>query len=103
VLGGRGVEYIADAGKMIYSRDMNSYTPAADQKELQRKLDAINKCGKNMGPHDYIPIEWTYTSLLDGKIIEGLSFKRVTKMMCRTCFVYIEVSTLMKMYGEVKL
>jgi hypothetical protein len=73
---------------------MNSYTPAADQKELQRKLDAINKCGKNMGPHDYIPIEWQ-------NVEDGL--RQVTKLMCRVCFVYVKCDTLMKMHGEVKL
>jgi hypothetical protein len=76
---------------------MNSYTPAADQKELQRKLDAINKCGKNMGPHDYIPIEWRYSEIKDDKA------KWVTKLMCRVCFVYVDAATLMKMHGEVKL
>ena len=73
--------------------NQRSLTPAYDQIEWQKKLDAINKCGKNFGPHDYIPIEW-YSLGED---------RRVTKLMCRTCFVYVEVETLMKMYGEVKL
>lgn len=83
---------------------MNSYTPAADQKALQNKLDAINKCGKNYGPHDYIPIEWiNYESTSSSTNTKVVNKRRVTKLMCRTCFVYVEVKTLMKMYGEVKL
>lgn len=79
--------------------NQRSLTPAYDQIEWQKKLDAINKCGKNFGPHDYIPIEWLRWDNKD----EELSRKAVTKLMCRTCFVYVEVETLMKMYGEVKL
>lgn len=74
---------------------MNSYTPAADQKELNRKLEAINKCGKNMGPHDYIPIQWFKNEQSGEEYVE--------RFMCRVCFVNVKVSTLMKMYGEVKL
>lgn len=74
--------------------NQRSLTPAYDQIEWQKKLDAINKCGKNFGPHDYIPIQQHED--------EKTKLWTVTKLMCRTCFVYVEVATLMKMYGEVK-
>ena len=82
--------------------NQRSLTPAYDQIEWQKKLDAINKCGKNYGPHDYIPIEWVSHNE-DKAIDQVIQIKKVTKLMCRTCFVYVEVETLMKMYGEVKL
>lgn len=79
-------------------RNVRSLTPARDQVELDRKIAKIEKCGKNMGPHDYMPIQWMKTQDKD-----KVSCERVTLLMCRVCFVYVDVQTLMRMYGEVKL
>ena len=72
---------------------MQSYTPAYDKIEHDRKIAKISLCGKNMGPHDYFPIEW-YSLGED---------KRVTKLMCKICFAWVMMDTLEKMHGEVKL
>lgn len=85
-------------------RPIQSLTPAYDQIEWQKKLDAINKCGKNFGPHDYIPIEWMEYPDLDNCVgFKDAKIKLVSKLMCRVCFVHVKIVTLMKMYGEVKI
>ena len=70
-----------------------SLTPAQDQIEAQRKKDAVEKCGKNMGPHDYIPIEWKS----DNEVT------RVTRLLCRVCFHNVAVKGLLDNYPEIKL
>lgn len=72
---------------------MSSLTPAYDEIQLKKKRDAIELCGKNRGPHDYIPIEWLKTETSD----------RVTRLMCRVCFCNIAVKLLLENYEEVKL
>jgi len=79
-----------------------SLTPAQDNLDAQRKKDAIEKCGKNGGPHDYIPIEWSESNILNGKPVEGVRMKRVTKLLCRVCFNNISTSILIKNYIEIK-
>jgi hypothetical protein len=69
-----------------------SLTPAQDEIEVQRKKEKVEKCGKNMGPHNYIPIEWTTTE----------STKRVTRLICLTCFENISMSFLLSRYPEIK-
>jgi len=68
-----------------------SLTPAQDEIEAKKIRDAIEKCGKNMGPHDYIPIEWTN--------VDGV--KRVTRFLCRVCFSNVNTSTLIGSYRDV--
>lgn len=77
----------------MQSSHLQSLTPAYDQKQRRQLIEAIEKCGKNMGPHDYVPIEWQ--KVKDVEI--------VTKMLCRVCFYHVEVETLLRMYGELKL
>lgn len=69
-----------------------SLTPAHDELEARRKREAIELCGKNRGPHDYIPIEWMITPTV----------KRVTRMLCRTCFSNISMKDLLERYPEIK-
>jgi hypothetical protein len=68
-----------------------SLYPARDELEAKKKRDAIEKCGKNMGPHDYIPIEWTKTN----------DVERVTRLICRVCFCNVSISTLLSLYVDV--
>ncbi len=62
-----------------------------DEIEARRKREAIELCGKNRGPHDYVPIEWKTSG----------DFKRVTRMLCRICFCNVTTETLLLMYREV--
>ncbi len=67
-------------------------TPAQDALELQKKIDAIELCGKNRGPHDYMPIEWKKNEFSE----------YVTRLMCRICFCNVATSQLIEHYPEVK-
>lgn len=69
-----------------------SLTPAHDELAARKIKDAREKCGKNMGPHDYIPIEFSKTATAE----------RVTRLMCRVCFCNVAVMTLLENYPEVK-
>lgn len=68
-----------------------SLNPAQDQIEATRKREAVELCGKNRGPHDYIPIEW----------LKSATSERVTRLLCRTCFCHIAVSILLENYPEI--
>lgn len=70
-----------------------SLHPARDEKEAKKLRDAIEKCGKNMGPHDYIAIEWTTNE----------NIKRVTRFICRVCFCNVNTSTLIATYSDVSV
>lgn len=70
-----------------------SLTPAYDEMEARKKKEAIELCGKNRGPHDYIPIEWMVAD----------TYKRVTRMMCRICFVNVNMNTLIAHYPDVSV
>lgn len=70
-----------------------SLTPALDAAEARKKKDLIEKCGKNMGPHDYIPIEWNKTETAE----------RVTRLFCRVCFSHVSVKALLDNYPEIKI
>lgn len=73
---------------------MNStLTPARDEMELRRRRESVELCGKNRGPHDYMPIEWNMSP----------TSKRVTRLLCRTCFCHISILNLLQNYPEVKL
>ena len=76
---------------------MQSLTPAQDELEARRKREAIELCGKNRGPHDYIPIEWFYVDQGD------IRKKRVNRFICRVCFNTVNISTLIAMYKDVSL
>lgn len=76
-----------------------SLTPARDDLEARRKKEALELCGKNRGPHDYMPIEWMYVPSEK----PNFSFKRVTRLMCRVCFCNVDVSTLIENYPNVNL
>lgn len=72
---------------------MMSLTPAQDEVDARRKKDAIELCGKNRGPHDYIPIEWFSSN----------GFNRVTRMMCIVCFNNVAMDVLIENYPEIKI
>ena len=74
-----------------------SLHPAQDEIEAKRKRDTIEKCGKNMGPHDYIPIEWCESDAAV-EAEKAYRIKRVTRFICRVCF---DVATLISMYRDI--
>ena len=69
-----------------------SLTPAQDEIEARRKREAIELCGKNRGPHDYMPIEW----------LKSETSERVTRMLCRDCFNHVSVKSLLENYPDIK-
>ena len=68
-----------------------SLTPAYDAAKVRERKESVELCGKNRGPHDYIPIEWNMTA----------TSKRVTRMMCRTCFNHVAIMNLLENAQEV--
>lgn len=72
---------------------MRSNTPAYDELESRKKRESVELCGKNRGPHDYIPIEW----------IKNENVERVTRLFCRICFCNVAMSNLLENYLEVKI
>jgi len=61
------------------------------QKQFDRKIDEITLCGKNRGPHDYIPMSW----------IKSATSEHVSHLLCRICFTRINVQTLTQLFPEV--
>ena len=74
-----------------------SLHPARDEADARRKRELIELCGKNRGPHDYIPIEHMYVEEKEAK------YKRATRFLCRVCFCNVRTSTLLKMYKDVSV
>lgn len=74
-----------------------SLNPALDEIEARRIRETIELCGKNRGPHDYIPIEWMTSSSENPLVV----FKRVTRFLCRTCFCNVSTSTLIGSYKDI--
>lgn len=72
-----------------------SLYPVRDELEARKRREAIELCGKNRGPHDYIPIEWVTSG--DKVTTE----KRVTRFLCRVCFCNIATATLLENYNTV--
>lgn len=72
-----------------------SLHPARDEANARRKRELIELCGKNRGPHDYIPIEFMCVD------DNGTKYERVTRFLCRTCFNNVRTSTLLKMYKDI--
>ena len=70
-----------------------SLHPARDEMQARKLREAIELCGKNRGPHDYLPIEWTTND----------NVKRVTRFLCRVCFNNINTSTLIETYTDVSV
>lgn len=70
-----------------------SLTPAQDRIEAERKKQKVELCGKNMGPHQYIPIAWGHND----------QRKWVTRLLCRICFTNVQVETLIANYPEATL
>lgn len=74
-----------------------SLTPAQDEVEARKKREAIELCGKNRGPHDYIPIEW----LILPSEKPGINYNRATRFLCRVCFCTVNTSTLIASYKDI--
>jgi len=74
-----------------------SLHPARDEMEARKLRETIELCGKNRGPHDYIPIEWFYTEK------DGIQYKRVSRFLCRVCFANINTSTLIATYKDISV
>ena len=73
--------------------------PARDEIAARKIREAIELCGKNRGPHDYMPIEWMITSATE----LTPEMKRVTKLLCRVCFCNVSTSTLIATYADVSV
>ncbi len=71
----------------------NPYTPAQNQKEYDRKIDAIKKCGENRGPHDYTAMAW----------VTEAETKHITSFICRVCFTRVSMKTLFEIGFEAKM
>lgn len=60
------------------------------QKEYERRIDQVKKCGENRGPHDYIPVGFSrdeHTEL-------------ATMLLCRVCFNRVSMKTLYENFTE---
>lgn len=75
-----------------------SLHPARDEAAAKKKREEIELCGKNRGPHDYMPIEWLYV-----KDDKGNDYKRVSHLLCRVCFCNVNTSTLLANYNDVSV
>ena len=64
-----------------------------DQKEFDRRIDKITVCGKNRGPHDYIPVAWVMSE----------TKKHIEVIMCRVCFQRVHMNTLYENFDEAKV
>jgi hypothetical protein len=69
-----------------------SLTPADDARTIRERKEAVELCGKNRGPHDYIPIAWSTSS----------TAKHVTRVMCRICFCHVAIMNLLENSQELK-
>lgn len=81
---------------------MNPNTPAYNKIEWDRKVEAVTLCGKNRGPHDYIPVRWTEKKLVP-ESIEGVIVRSITHLMCRVCFTRVSMDTLLTHWPEAKI
>jgi hypothetical protein len=61
------------------------------QKELDKKLDNIRLCGVNRGPHDYIVMSWIKTQ----------TSEHASHLLCRTCFLRINLDTISKYFPDI--
>ena len=63
------------------------------QQEWDRRIDAIKLCGRNRGPHDWIPVRWR-------KIEDG---EQISDFMCRVCYHRVSMATLAQYFPELKM
>lgn len=76
-----------------------SLHPARDEAEARKQREAIELCGKNRGPHEYVAIE----KLLVLDPATHKNYERVTRFLCLVCFNNVETSTLLEMYKDVSI
>lgn len=62
------------------------------REDYDKMIDRVSLCGKNRGPHDYIPIK---------KVIEQ-KVESVTMFMCRVCFNRVSMDLLVEHFDEIK-
>lgn len=67
-------------------------------KDLEKRMEEIRTCGKNRGPHDYIPVVW-----LQKTDSENVVTKYVSKFMCRICFNSVSMETLMRQHKDLSI
>lgn len=63
------------------------------REDYDKMIDKVTLCGRNRGPHDYIPIR---------KVTEQ-KMENVTMLMCRVCFSRVSMDLLMEHFDEIKL
>ena len=84
---------MTEAGGYRTVGGMNTLTPAQNEKERIARKESVELCGKNRGPHQYVPIEWLKTE----------TSERVTRFMCTICFTHVATKTLIINYPEATL
>jgi hypothetical protein len=65
------------------------------QKDYEKRLDAISVCGKNRGPHDWIPVRWHTDAVT--------AIKEITHLMCRVCYNKVNVATLIREFSDLSI
>lgn len=65
--------------------------------DRERLFDQVEVCGKNRGPHKYIPAAWRTKK-------EGEeTLEVVTVLLCTNCFCRVNTYTIFEHYPEFKL
>lgn len=64
-----------------------------DHRAHEKRIDALTKCGKNMGPHDYIPMAWNKKE----------EYEWVDKLICRVCLCQVNTSTLINLFPDLSI
>jgi hypothetical protein len=82
--------------------DPNS--PARNERIWREKYEAITLCGKNRGPHDFIPTLWKTKPVRDkDNIMTDETIETVMELMCRVCFTRVSIETLLKNFPKADL
>lgn len=63
------------------------------REDYDKMIDKIMLCGRNRGPHDYIPMSWD----------KQKDYEAVSMVMCRVCLNRVSVKTLAEHFPEIKL
>lgn len=75
--------------------------PGWTQKDYDKRINDIKLCGRNMGPHDYIPVRWMIES--EDSSESKLQTKEVTHFMCRICFAKVNMKTILKEFPDLSI
>ena len=68
-------------------------TTMITREDYDKQIDKIMLCGRNRGPHDYVPTNW-----IKNKDTESISY-----FMCKVCFNRVSMQTLVEHFPEIKI